>query len=49
MDVPGQQMLDMTAKEKDDYLQDFSKRFPSLGSIEMVEREIGGQNGGSSR
>ncbi|KAM0341132.1 hypothetical protein ACHAPU_010147 [Fusarium lateritium] len=49
MDAPGQQMLNMTAQEKDDYLQDFSKRFPSLGSIEMVEREIGGQNGGSSR
>jgi AP2-associated kinase len=49
MDSPGQQMLEMTAQEKDDYLQDFSKRFPSLGSIEMVEREIGGQNGGSTR
>jgi AP2-associated kinase len=49
MDSPGQQMLEMTAQEKDDYLQDFSKRFPSLGSIEMVEREISGQNGGSSR
>jgi len=49
IEFPGQQMVDMTAKEKDDYLQDFSKRFPSLGSIEMVEREIGGQNGGSSR
>ncbi|KAG8668626.1 Ark- serine/threonine protein kinase [Fusarium poae] len=49
MDNPGQQMLEMTAQEKDDYLQDFSKRFPSLGSIEMVEREIGGHNGGSTR
>ncbi|KAJ4264937.1 Ark- serine/threonine protein kinase [Fusarium torreyae] len=49
MDLPGQPVLEMTPKEKDDYLQDFSKRFPSLGSIEMVEREIGGQNGGSSR
>ncbi|KAK8048391.1 hypothetical protein PG994_010121 [Apiospora phragmitis] len=33
--------LDMTAQEKDDYMQDFSKRFPSLGAIEMVERDIG--------
>jgi AP2-associated kinase len=39
----------MSAKEKDDYIQDFTKRFPSLGSIEMVEREIGGQNGASGR
>ncbi|ROV99084.1 hypothetical protein VMCG_06642 [Cytospora schulzeri] len=32
--------LDMTAQEKDDYLRDFSKRFPSLTSIEMVERDL---------
>ncbi|CAM1503009.1 Fc.00g077850.m01.CDS01 [Cosmosporella sp. VM-42] len=49
MDLPGQPVLEMSAKEKDDYIQDFSKRFPSLGSIEMVERDIGGQNGGSGR
>ena len=31
---------DMTPKEKEDYIADFSKRFPSLSGIEMVEREI---------
>lgn len=40
VDVPGQPALDMTRKERDDYLADFSKRFPSLSSIEMVETEI---------
>ncbi|KAM6519498.1 Ark- serine/threonine protein kinase [Fusarium falciforme] len=49
VDLPGQPLLDMSAKEKDDYIQDFTKRFPSLGTIEMVEREIGGQNGASGR
>lgn len=39
-DLPGQPALDMTAQEKDDYLQDFSKRFPSLTAIEMVERDL---------
>lgn len=39
-DLPGQPALDMTAQEKDDYLRDFSKRFPSLTSIEMVERDL---------
>ncbi|UPK93840.1 hypothetical protein LCI18_004775 [Fusarium solani-melongenae] len=49
VDLPGQPLLEMSAKEKDDYIQDFTKRFPSLGTIEMVEREIGGQNGASGR
>lgn len=34
---------DMTSREKEDYVADFSKRFPSLsglGTVEMVEREI---------
>lgn len=31
---------DMTAKEKEDYIADFSKRFPSLSGIELVERKI---------
>lgn len=39
-DLPGQPALDMTAEEKDDYVRDFSKRFPSLTSIEMVERDL---------
>lgn len=32
--------LDMTPQEKEDYIVDFSKRFPSLSGIEMVERDI---------
>lgn len=37
---------DMTLQEKEDYIVDFSKRFPSLSGIEMVEREIeGGREG----
>ncbi|KAH8658781.1 kinase-like domain-containing protein [Tricladium varicosporioides] len=32
---------DMTSQEKEDYIADFSKRFPSLSGIEMVERDIG--------
>jgi AP2-associated kinase len=31
---------DMSAKEKEDYIADFSKRFPSLSGIELVERKI---------
>ncbi|KAI0390243.1 kinase-like protein [Xylariaceae sp. FL0594] len=38
--VPGRPVLDMTWQEKEDYVQDFSKRFPSLSAIEMVERDI---------
>ncbi|KAK1750764.1 Serine/threonine-protein kinase ppk30 [Echria macrotheca] len=30
----------MTAAERDDYIRDFQKRFPSLGAIEMVERDV---------
>jgi AP2-associated kinase len=36
----GEMRQDMTPKEKEDYIADFSKRFPSLSGIEMVEREI---------
>ncbi|OTB06823.1 hypothetical protein M426DRAFT_318537 [Hypoxylon sp. CI-4A] len=38
--LPGRPLLDMSFKEKEDYIQDFSKRFPSLSSIEMVERDL---------
>ncbi|KAI0481165.1 kinase-like domain-containing protein [Xylariaceae sp. FL0804] len=38
--MPGRPSLDMTFQEKEDYIKDFSKRFPSLSSIEMVERDI---------
>ncbi|KAI1813885.1 kinase-like protein [Poronia punctata] len=47
--LPGRPVLDMTLQEKDDYVRDFSKRFPSLSSIEMVERDIDAEmdkNGG---
>jgi len=37
---PVQPRPDMTQQEKEVYMQDFSKRFPSLNSIELVEREI---------
>ncbi|KAK5988983.1 Serine/threonine-protein kinase ppk30 [Cladobotryum mycophilum] len=35
MDLPGQPMLDITARERDDYIEDFAKRFPSLSTIEL--------------
>lgn len=38
--LPLQARPDMTQQEKEDYIVDFSKRFPSLSGIEMVEREI---------
>lgn len=37
---PMQARPDMTPQEKEDYIADFSKRFPSLSGIEMVETEI---------
>jgi AP2-associated kinase len=40
VDLPGRPVLDMTFQEKEDYVQNFSKRFPSLSAIEMVERDI---------
>ncbi len=33
-DLPGQPALDWSAKDKEDYIEDFSKRFPSLSAIE---------------
>jgi AP2-associated kinase len=41
---PIQARPDMTQQEKEDYIVDFSKRFPSLSGIEMVEREIETEN-----
>lgn len=41
---PIQARPDMTQQEKEDYIVDFSKRFPSLSGIEMVERDIETQN-----
>jgi AP2-associated kinase len=42
---PLQARPDMTPQEREDYIADFSKRFPSLSGIEMVEREIGPPDG----
>lgn len=39
-DLPGAPIIDMTAEQKEDYIRDFSTRFPSLTSIEMVERDL---------
>ena len=47
-DLPGQPSLDMTPQEKDDYIRDFTKRFPSLTSIEMVERDLAAEADGKS-
>ena len=33
-DLPGKPVLDMTMAEKEDYVEDFTKRFPSLSAIE---------------
>ncbi|KAI1866945.1 hypothetical protein JX265_007521 [Neoarthrinium moseri] len=41
--LPGRPTLDMSPQEKEDYLRDFSKRFPSLSAIEMVERDLGAE------
>ncbi|TVY87418.1 Actin-regulating kinase [Lachnellula willkommii] len=37
---PIQARPDMTVQEREDYVADFSKRFPSLSGIEMVETQI---------
>ena len=52
LDLPGQApgtaatLLDMSTREKEDYVRDFSKRFPSLSAIEMVERDLSVESGG---
>ncbi|KAG5972910.1 hypothetical protein E4U55_000694 [Claviceps digitariae] len=38
MDLPGQFTLEMSAQEKADYIEDFTKRFPSLSALEMEAR-----------
>ncbi|KAI1393765.1 uncharacterized protein F4822DRAFT_385764 [Hypoxylon trugodes] len=38
--LPGRPIIDMSLQEKEDYVQSFAKRFPSLSSIEMVERDL---------
>lgn len=34
-DLAGQAVLEATGQERDDYMEDFAKRFPSLSSMEM--------------
>ncbi|OIW33284.1 hypothetical protein CONLIGDRAFT_628163 [Coniochaeta ligniaria NRRL 30616] len=41
VDLPGQPVLEMSAAEREDYIRDFQKRFPSLTSFEMVEADMG--------
>lgn len=41
VDLPGQPVLEMSAQDKDNYLEDFSQRFPSLSAMEG-----GGQSNG---
>ncbi|PTB62544.1 serine/threonine protein kinase [Trichoderma citrinoviride] len=45
IDLPGQPMLEMTAREREDYIEDFTKRFPSLSTIEL-SREGGRESDG---
>lgn len=47
VDLPGRQRLEMTAQERDDYIEDFTKRFPSVSAIEMDPP--GSHVGGGSR
>ncbi|EHK17145.1 ARK family serine/threonine protein kinase [Trichoderma virens Gv29-8] len=47
IDLPGQPMLEMTSRDREDYIEDFSKRFPSLSTIEL-SRE-GGRERDASR
>ncbi|KAK3942993.1 Serine/threonine-protein kinase ppk30 [Diplogelasinospora grovesii] len=49
VDLPGQPaLIEMTASERVDYVRDFQKRFPSLSSIEMVERDLAAEAGEGS-
>jgi AP2-associated kinase len=44
-----QPRLDMTPTEREDYVADFSKRFPSLSGIEMVETDLSRESTGGGR
>ncbi|KAL9469145.1 hypothetical protein ACSS6W_010839 [Trichoderma asperelloides] len=48
IDLPGQPMLEMTANDRDDYVEDFTKRFPSLSTIEL-SRDGGHERDGPHR
>ncbi|RYP79224.1 hypothetical protein DL771_000202 [Monosporascus sp. 5C6A] len=43
--IPERLTLEMTPQEKEDYIENFSKRFPSLSAIEMVERDLDVEGG----
>ncbi len=46
-DLPGQPVLEgMTLQDRDDYIRDFTRRFPSLNAIEMVERDLSAEDDG---
>lgn len=47
--VPSGFSLDMTPGQKEEYIRDFTKRYPSLGAIEMVERDLGAESGEAGR
>lgn len=49
VDLPGQPALEMSAAEREDYIRDFQKRFPSLTSFEMVERDLAAEAGDAGR
>ncbi|CAK7236547.1 Ark- serine/threonine protein kinase [Sporothrix eucalyptigena] len=45
VDLPGQPVLEgMSLQDRDDYIQDFTRRFPSLTTIEMVERDLSAED-----
>lgn len=46
VDLPGQPILEMSAKQKDDYIEDFTNRFPSLSAMEM---DAAGRGSGAVR
>lgn len=46
IDLPGQPMLEMTSRDREDYIEDFTKRFPSLSTIEL-SREGGRERDGT--
>lgn len=45
VDLPGQPVLEgMSMQDRDDYIRDFTRRFPSLTTIEMVERDLSAED-----
>ncbi|PNY25805.1 Serine/threonine-protein kinase ppk30 [Tolypocladium capitatum] len=46
-DLSGQPILEMSVQQRDDYIEDFTKRFPSLSAMET--EAAGGRGGGAVR